>query len=332
MTQKRNAFTLVELLVVIAIIGILIGMLLPAVQYVREAARKTSCANSLRQQALALHNYESTYEMFPSALCLGEGFGWGDASLEREVPPGGYDDFGFPNAGPLWSWSMRIAPYIDFGALYEDADLGAWPWWQQLPGNRGDVVGVRCPIFLCPSDVRNSAVWRNGAGHEAMVTSYLGVNGRNQFKETGGQDGILYVNSQVTFGNITDGSSNTLLIGERPPSDNLLYGWQWAGIGASPSGSWFGTTDVVLGVHEHATLPGTGTPVTDYFRPGEASDPSNLHRYHFWSSHPGGGQWAFADGSVRFLRYAIDNPGGVELTLLEKLASRFDGEMVDLSK
>ena len=332
-SSKRSAFTLVELLVVVAIIGILIGLLLPAVQMVREAARRTACANNLKQQAIGLLNYESSHSHFPPAHCIGVTSRWG-LTYKRETPPGGLDSFDWPNAGPFWSWTFRIAPFLEFGNLYDKADVKAWPWWQQLSGAgaSGDIVGQRSPVFICPSDNRGSETWTDGT-HFATITSYLGVNGRNQFKEADGQDGILYVNSSVGFRDIKDGSSNTLIIGERPPSHNLLYGWQWAGPGDSPSGVNFGTTDVVLGVHEYASVPG-GTPVTDFYRRGDQNDPSNLHRYHFWSAHPGGGMWAMADGSVHFLDYLVDsgvneNNGG-EISLLAKLATRKGSETANL--
>ncbi|MEL7496842.1 MAG: DUF1559 domain-containing protein [Planctomycetota bacterium] len=330
MRMNRRGFTLVELLVVIAIIGILIGMLLPAVQMVREAARRAACLNNLRQQALALLNYESAHMELPPAMCIGVTPIWG-MDFERQRPPGGVDGNDWPYKGPMWSWTMRIAPFMDYANLFDIADLNQWPWWQPMPGGNGEIVGQRSPVFVCPSDQRGDARWTDGT-HFATITSYLGVNGRNQFREEGGQDGLLYVNSHVRIGQITDGTSNTLMVGERPPANNLLYGWQWAGAGLSPDGVWFGTTDVVLGVHEYASYPGS-TPITDFFRPGEDRDPSNLHRYHFWSNHPGGGQWAYADGSCKFLSYQVDSSfngsTGHEETLLGKLATRAGGDIVD---
>jgi hypothetical protein len=218
---------------------------------------------------------------------------------------------------------MRIAPYIEMENLYETADLYAWPWWQTMPDGTS-LNGFVCPTFLCPSDIRVNLIYTSGP-NKAALTSYLGVSGRSQFREAGGQDGVLYVNSQVTMAGITDGTSNTLLIGERPPSNNLLYGWQWAGAGDPPH---FGATDVVLGVFERPQNPAAQP---DFYRKGSVIDPMDLHRYHFWSLHPGGGDWALADGSVRFIAYEAGGPqdtsgGPYTPTIIEAMATREAGD------
>jgi prepilin-type N-terminal cleavage/methylation domain-containing protein/prepilin-type processing-associated H-X9-DG protein len=326
--EQRRAFTLVELLVVIAIIGILVALLLPAVQAAREAARRMQCGNNLKQQALALHNFHDTYKRFPSAHQIGMGSSVWYTNYQRDLPPGGITPGStYPREGPMWSWTMRIAPYIEMQSLQDLADMdgspAGWPWWQKMP-NGDAVVSVRSSTFSCPSDLNSNQTWQSG-GNEVAITSYLGVNGRNQFKESGGQDGILYVNSSVRMAHVTDGTSNTVMIGERTAANQLLYGWQWAGAGDSPAR--FGTADVVLGVHERA---GTPTGVTDFFHPSAANDPMSLHRLHFSSRHPGGAQWALVDGSVRMLTYAVD--GGVNTstggppTVLESMATRSGGE------
>ena len=205
MNKNRNfpkaGFTLVELLVVIAIIGILIGMLLPAVQQVREAARRVTCANNIRQQVLALHNYETAYNSFPSAHQINHTW----YPFNVDPAPGGYASNGYPHGGAFWSWMMRIAPYIEQTNLYNQADLSAgpsgWPWWQLLPDGEA-ILSSRCPMFTCPSDQRGERRYENSAGHRVAVTSYLGCSGRDSYKDTGGQDGILYVNSSVDFGEI----------------------------------------------------------------------------------------------------------------------------------
>lgn len=339
MKRSRIGFTLVELLVVIAIIGILIGMLLPAVQQVREAARRTECANKIRQQCLALLNYHDTVGEFPSAHIIGP---FTSSNWEREPVPGGLvpGTTNTPARGAFWSWTYRICPFIEFDGWYNLVDPLDWPWWEAVfPPTHPDagkaLISQRCPLFFCPSDVRGSTERYqsgNNPDHQVAITSYLGVNGRNQFAEdvAGGQDGILYVNSTIKIRDVHDGTSNTLIVGERPPAANLNWGWQWAGAGGSPGVVYFGTADVVLGVHEWRTVPQNPNVLSDYFRPGEFIDPANIHRYHFWSHHPGGGQWGNVDGSTRFLSYSVDSADnettGGPTTVLGRLATRAGGE------
>jgi len=330
---RRTGFTLVELLVVIAIIGILIGMLLPAVQQVREAARRISCANGIRQQVLALHNYESAHKSFPPGHQINPT--WWGGPFQIQPPPKGISN-NYPNGGAFWSWMMSVAPFMEQGNLHSLVNFSAsgasWPWWQMMPNGVDTILSQGCPILTCPSDQRGDEKWVDPSDDtiEVAVTSYLGVSGTDSYQQSGGQNGMIYVNSKTNFGMITDGSSNTLIVGERTPASDLEYGWQWAGAGDNVQGE----ADVVLGVHERIAVDWGADPsgyATDYFRPGVNNTVGNLHRFHFWSSHPGGATWGLADGSVQFMTYGLDGPNngsnGYEPTILENLSTRAGGEV-----
>ncbi len=318
-TGSRRGFTLIELLVVIAIIAILIALLLPAVQQAREAARRSSCKNNLKQMGLALHNHHDTFGYFPSAHQLGKRW---YSSYRRQDPPNGYGNgTSYPQDGPFLSWMFRITQFLEQDNIHNQAKIcpsgRCWPWWQY--GSDGRCLnGIPIKTFQCPSDPRGDLIIDYGGRTRAALTSYLGVTGLNQFQEAGGQDGIFFVNSGVKFRDILDGSSNTLMVGERPPTDGLVYGWWFAGAGDSPH---FGAADVVLGVHERKGSPGA-TPDPG-FRNGFMNDPGLLHQFHFWSLHPGGAHFLMADGSVHFLSYSVNK------NVIVALASRAKNEVVD---
>jgi prepilin-type N-terminal cleavage/methylation domain-containing protein/prepilin-type processing-associated H-X9-DG protein len=341
----RRGFTLIELLVVIAIIAVLIGLLLPAVQKVREAAARTKCQNNLKQIGLALHNYHDVVQRMPPAMNIGTSW---YTNHQRDKPAGGMNG-STPAEGAIYSWAYYISPYLELTSVYNDFDRTKTPFFQFLPGQpqTGDytVNSLTAKIMQCPSEPRSDLVCpdaaQDGTKMKVALTSYLGVNGRNQFRESFGQDGMLYINSGVTLVNVSDGTSNTLMVGERPPTADLMYGWMWAGVGDFPAK--FGAPDVVLGVREKAgTLPSPGVMQagalvqsgSDFFRPGDLNDPQNLHRYHFWSLHTGGANWLFADGSIRFITYAagqtiVGSFNGVpNVSIMECLASRSGGETV----
>ncbi|MGL4419742.1 MAG: DUF1559 domain-containing protein, partial [Gemmataceae bacterium] len=309
-------------------------------------------------QGLALHGYHDVNGRFPSALQhyhAPSTTTYTPNTYRAEPPPGGsrLSNIGwmFPNEGVFWSWTYRIAPYMEMSNEFKLATISTdypmgWPWPGFSNGNWQAIMPLPAKIMQCPSDSRSNLIYEDTASgdatHKAALTSYFGVVGRDQFRETiagsgnpspsaklAGQDGILYVNSSVKIVGITDGTSNTVMVGERPPSNTLLYGWMWAGSGDSPT---FGTTDVVLGVRERGFTP-NATP--DFYRPGTIQDPSDQHRYHYWSFHPGGGMWLMGDGSVRFLTYTIASQNvatinGITVSLPEALASRAGGEVFSL--
>jgi prepilin-type N-terminal cleavage/methylation domain-containing protein/prepilin-type processing-associated H-X9-DG protein len=289
----RPAFTLIELLVVIGIISILMSLLLPAVQKVRAAAARVKCQNNLKQVALALHNYHDQFNGFPP----------GHRSLFNA------------DRRPFTGWPLDTLPFVEQPALYANAitTFQTTPWPFKNPPHFGLTTIV--PIYICPSDDRvTSLQFAARSKFNVAFTSYLGVSG----KTTAARDGILFQNSHTRLIDVSDGTSNTLLLGERPPSADFQFGWWYAGVGQRLSGS----GDMILGVREpNLQLVTTGScPPGSYpFMPGRFNNQCDM--FHFWSPHPGGANFAFADGSIHFLSYSAN-------AIMPALASRAGGEVV----
>ena len=284
-----RAFTLVELLVVIGVVAILLGLLLPAVQAARGAARRTACQNQLRQIALAAHSHVDARGRLPAGTDLGT------------------------SATPFRGWLVSLLPFLEETAT---ANLVAQEYRaSQDPFDMATHPTFSKPIapFACPEDPRASSAqpvprYRMIAG----LSSYLGSSGRDATL----RDGVLYSGSATRFVDVIDGVSRTLLAGERPPSPQCDLGWWYAGMGV---GFGDGALDHTVGTASTERNPfGRCANAVYPFQPGRLKDECSAN--HFWSLHPGGGgHFAFLDGAVRFFTYDA-------ATVLVDLSTRAGGE------
>jgi len=294
-TNRCLAFTLIEVLIVIAIIGILIGLLLPTVQRIRDAAARIKCANNLRQIALAAHNYNDSLRALPAGMRYQKGR---DPYL-------------------LMSWLTQLLPFVEQDSLWRVTQTAYAQ--SQWPLNNPPHVGLTTvvPVFVCPSDSLARDVEEAQREHISVAfTSYLGVEG----KDLTTLDGVLFRDSRIRLTDITDGASQTLLAGERPPSADFQFGWWYAGAGQLFTGS----GDMVLGVQEKNVLPYALVPCPQgVYSYGPGSIRNQCDMFHFWSFHVGGANFAFADGSIHFIPYSAAR-------VLPALASRSGGEVVEL--
>jgi prepilin-type N-terminal cleavage/methylation domain-containing protein/prepilin-type processing-associated H-X9-DG protein len=325
--MKRKGFTLIELLVVIAIIAVLIGLLLPAIQKVREAANRIVCSNNLKQLGLAAHNYHSALGRFPPGVNLPSTYtGLGNGSLSTPPPI---------VAGQAFSLFTALLPYVEQDNLYALLNLNGYNSQYQnctTPTSPGATV---VKVFLCPTDTAptqttytsGNTTWYFGAntyGGNAGIRSWYTFFSGGYPGMT--QDGLFYINSSVTIGGISDGTSNTLAFGERNRRDPVLdaipsyganfieqhSGWAWAN-----------------NLPGYDYLFGAARPLNWTVPAGTTSDPGFIYEDDrlstFGSQHTGGANFCMADGSVRFISNSIP------LLTLQYLCTRAGGEVIDSS-
>ena len=346
---RTQGFTLVELLVVIAIIGILVALLLPAVQAAREAARRMSCSNNLKQIGLALHNYHDTYKIFP----YGEG-------AEPSAGTRAANSLGGRWNGP--NWRVHILPFIEQAPIYDQLSFShtfdaCRPGFNNATagGPNGVLSGYRVPVYRCPSsslpvDGRNvSPSPTNNNAHNAQLIDYVGIQGaapignRNSgvfrtFDQCsaqtgyGGiycQNGILVPNKPYKMADVTDGTSSTLIVSEQSGPIVDQNGRRRRDIRSNYYGGWSGHTRGDVPRWGWGGSPwGSGTTAVRY-RINLNSAPVGANST--WdantiltSDHPGGIQATRADGSTDFIAETVDQ------IMLHRLASKQDGQNVDL--
>lgn len=328
--RRRGAFTLVELLVVIAIIGILVALLLPAVQAAREAARRMQCGNNLKQLGLALHNYHDTYKRLPPGWCMSRG----------GAAPANGDNYA------QWGWTTMVLPFIEQTSLHNSLNSNLIHMEQAVAdATIGPLMRQPVPAFRCPSDVaprtNTGRQFTQATNNLPVATSnYIGNHSSvGMFPTNAERFGIFTEDIGTGLADILDGTSNTIAIGERR--------WQYK---ATSGNICTALAAVVFGVRHHGTAvaPGNpteacdqvalGNPRLNYNYASSACMNNAAARRGFSSMHPGGALFGLADGSTQFISETIDADMGPDQATLnnavnstwERLLARQDGQPVQL--
>jgi len=322
-SQRRRrgspGFTLVELLVVIAIIGILIALLLPAVQAAREAARRSQCSNNLKQIGLGLHNYHDRSKCFPPGYLL-----FPNANLPAGPCVGGNWVVNTAYRSS-WGWGAYILPYIEQAPLYAQLNPGPINLSEALvaggPYDRITALQTKLSAFRCPSDINQSTatspyynlVDSAQTGRATAMSNYVGSNTSHKWHSGGrmvspdgnecGQwgtvpanyapDGMFWRNSKVDMRDVRDGTSNVLFVGER------------CSLIRTAAGTYTCSAGLVFGTENN------NEQLSIRYNLGSGAQPINLNptygcAYGYSSMHPGGAQFVLVDASVRFVSETID--------------------------
>jgi prepilin-type N-terminal cleavage/methylation domain-containing protein len=298
--RRTAGFTLVELLVVIAIIGILVALLLPAVQAAREAARRSMCSNNFKQVGLGLQNYADAKKAFPPGTYL-----WQSNACSAPAPGvSGYRG---------WGWASFILPFIEEGTLYDRFDFRGRPIDVPSPNVNFPVTAEFVKTFLCPSEPQGpELVFMTGGGQNGTHadedcgnTNMAGIADSADWTCNGSEprndgDGMLFNNSRVRFKDVLDGTSHTLIVGEAIGLDPESHqGFPWV--------TW----------NTLHTANGINTAL--YQKP---SNFWSVAEMSFSSHHPGGCHFVLVDGSVRFINESVSP------TILKALTTRSGHEIV----
>ncbi len=343
--RKARGFTLIELLVVISIIGVLIALLLPAVQAAREAARRSQCVNNLKQIGVALHNYVSAIGVYPPGYVSAIDPTVLDACNQDNEDQHGVD------LGTGWAWGSMILPHLEQAAVSNSINFNMSVAYHQNDTCSLTVLNVylcpsdpgppTIPVFEDPPDPANPGSYN--ASHIVDTLSrgnYVGMYGIGEIcsqsaatdspnngtgsppgDPLGQHAGMFYRNSRVSFADVTDGTSQTVAVGER--SHNLSY-VTWV---ARSIDGWLGKTSPIEGGTDQFN-PSPEECWTQVLGPAGLEDGTRTinnpeaHVEDYWSRHPGGANMLFADGSVHFLKSAI-NP-----LVWRALATRNLGEVL----
>jgi prepilin-type N-terminal cleavage/methylation domain-containing protein/prepilin-type processing-associated H-X9-DG protein len=331
--HSSSGFTLIELLVVIAIIAVLIGLLLPAVQKVREAAARTQCRNNMKQVSLAVMNYEGTNQFFPPGVNVPIGtssgmlFPTNQLVTRTALPPVGPPPF----LGQFGSWMEYILPYVEQQNIQTGIDFTQREY---ANCNGPSSIGAQViKIYLCPADILPSpAITTYTTGGKTYYfgqNSYLGNGGTYSYyygDAAYSVDGVFYLNSRTTIAGITDGTANTFMVGERFHFDPVynsntlgagkgidsLGGWAWSNYAAVQDCT--GSTRVQL---NYQCPPGSSATSFANTDPRVSA---------FGSGHVQGANFAFCDGSVRY----VTNATVGSLPLYQALSTRAGNEVASL--